>query len=384
MPENAVDALAAAFARDVGGQPDGVWAAPGRVNLLGEHTDYNDGFVLPVAVDLACRVAARRRPDGLLRVHSRQAGEAVQVPVDDVAPGRVSGWSAYALGVAWALRQQGVDVPGADLLVDSEVPAGAGLSSSAALECAVGMALCALAGITPDRTQLALAGQRAETDVVGAPVGVMDQIASMHGEAGSAVFLDCRSLEVERVPLPLEQHGLTLLVVDTRVTHAHATGSYAARRRECEEAARVLGVTALRDATAAQVDAAADRLGPDTVRRARHVVTENARVLQAVSALRSGDLAALGPLLAAGQASLRDDFEVSCPELDVAVRAALDAGAAAARMTGGGFGGSVVALVPTAHADAVGELCRQRAARAGAPEPKVRPVQSADGAHRVR
>ena len=384
MPENRADVLAVAFGQAFGAAPDGVWAAPGRVNLLGEHTDYNDGFVLPVAVDLLCRVAARVRDDGVLRVRPRQAGDAAPVALDDVAPGRVRGWSAYALRVAWALRQSGVDVRGADLLVDSDVPSGAGLSSSAALECAVAMALCELAGATLDRTDLALAAQRAETDVVGAPVGVMDQIASMHGDARSAVFLDCRSLEVERVPLPLDEHGLALVVVDTRVTHAHATGGYAARRRECEQAAQLLGVTALRDATLAQVDAGAAQLGSVRLRRARHVVTENARVLSAVAALRAGDLAALGPLLAAGQASLRDDFQVSCPELDLAVEAALDAGAVAARMTGGGFGGSVVVVAPVGRVGAVGDRCRQAAARAGAPHPEVRGVQPADGAHRLR
>jgi galactokinase len=376
--------LADRFAAELGTVPDGVWSAPGRVNLLGEHTDYNDGFVLPAAIDLGCQAAVRRRDDGVLHVRSVQAGDSPAVRLADVAPGDVAGWSAYAVGVAWALREQGLDLPGADVLVDSTVPSGAGLSSSAALECSVGLALCELAGVDIDLTTLALAGQRAERDVVGAPVGVMDQMASVHGAAGSAVFLDCRSLAVERVPLPLADRDLTLLVVDTRVAHAHATGGYASRRRACEEAAEILSVTALRDATAEQVQAAASELGDERFRRARHIVTENARVLAAVQALRTNDLDALGPLLAAGHASLRDDFEVSCPELDLAVDAALEAGALAARMTGGGFGGSVVAVVPRLQVDDVAEACRQAAVAADAPEPRVRVVVASAGAHRVQ
>jgi galactokinase len=275
-----------------------------------------------------------------------------------------------------------VPVAGADILVDSSVPGGAGLSSSAALECSVGLALAELAGASVDRTALALAGQRAETDVVGAPVGVMDQMASAHGQPDAAVFLDCRSLAVEVVPLALAEQDLTLVVIDTRVTHAHATGGYASRRRACEQAAELLGVRALRDATLEQVEGAADTLGDERFRRARHVVSENARVLAAVGALRAGDLAALGPLLAAGHASLRDDFEVSCPELDLAVEAALAAGAHAARMTGGGFGGSVVAIAPLDHVPAVEDSCRVRAAAAGAPEPQVRAVTASGGARR--
>jgi galactokinase len=235
-----------------------------------------------------------------------------------------------------------------------------------------------------DRTALALAGQRAETDIVGAPVGVMDQLASVYGETDAAVFLDCRSLAVEVVPVPLAEQDLELLVVDSRVTHAHATGGYASRRRACEEAASLLGVEALRDATLQQVDDAADRLGDERHRRARHVVTENARVIEAVRALRAGDLGALGPLLAAGHASLRKDFEVSCPELDLAVTTALDAGAVAARMTGGGFGGSVVAIVPAGRGQAVSEAEAAAAAAHGFPTPQTRTVQLSAGARRLR
>lgn len=372
-----------AFEALTGRKPDGVWAAPGRINLIGEHTDYNDGFVLPVAVDRYCRAAVAARDDGVLRCFSVQRGAGAEVRVDELSAMSVQGWSAYVLGTAWALREAGVPITGADVVVDSNVPGGAGLSSSAALECSVGLALCELAGATVDRTAIALAGQRAETDVVGAPVGVMDQMASMHGCTGSAVLLDCRSLEVRTIALPLAEHDLTLLVLDTGVTHEHATGEYALRRRSCEQAAAVLGVPALRDATPEDVELAAGPLGDENLRRARHVVTENARVLATVDALRRGDVSALGPILAASHASLRDDFEVSVVELDTAVAAALGAGAVAARMTGGGFGGSAVAIVPVSQVAAVAAEVRSAATRAGLRTPDVFEVVATDGARRV-
>jgi galactokinase len=382
--EQRADELAREFTRHVGGEPDGVWTAPGRVNLIGEHTDYNAGFVLPVAIGLSCLVAARRRDDGVLRLRSVQAGAAESVGLDGLAPKQQHGWAAYAAGTAWALQQEGVDVPGADVVLSSDVPSGAGLASSAALECAVGLALVDLAGTPLDRTALALAGQRAEVEVVGAPVGVMDQLVSVHGHAGSAVLIDCRSLDVRAVPLALHRHGLQLVVVDTGVTHAHATGGYGDRRRACEQAAALLGVPALRDATLEQVEAAAQALGEQRRRRARHVVTENQRVVQTVAALERDDVAALGPLLAASHASLRDDFEVSSAELDTAVDAALQGGAVAARMTGGGFGGSVVAVVPSHRVADVETRCVQAAAAAGHPVPVVRRVEPSAGAARLR
>jgi len=312
-----------------------------------------------------------------------QLGKGAQSPVAELVAGVTEGWSAYVLGVAWALREAGVPVPGADVVVDSDVPPGAGLSSSAALECAVGLALCELAGVEVDRTVLALAGQRAENEVVGAPVGIMDQMASVHGRAGSAVLLDCRTREVRTVPLPLAELDLALVVLDTRVTHAHATGGYAARRRACVEAAGVLGVAALRDASLEQVEAAAGELGDERLRRARHVVSENARVLAAVRALETGDVTALGPLMAASHASLRDDFEVSVVELDTAVEAALDAGAVGARLTGGGFGGSAVALVPLDLVPEVAERARAAALSADLRRPDVYVVTPSDGARRL-
>ena len=369
-----------AFTDLVGRSPDGVWAAPGRVNLIGEHTDYNDGFVLPVAIDRTCRASVARRDDGVVRCWSVQLGVGATASVDELSTTPdAPAWSRYVLGVAWALQRAGVPVTGADIVVDSDVPVGAGLSSSAALECSVGLALCDLAGVDLDPTALALAGRRAETDVVGAPVGVMDQMASVHGRPDVAVFLDCRSLDLRRVPLPLRAQGWKILVIDTRVAHANDAGGYADRRRECEQAASALGVVALRDAALADLT----RLDGTLLRRARHVVTENARVLSAVRALEAGDVAALGPLLTASHASLRDDFEVSVVELDTAVAAAVDAGALGARMTGGGFGGSAIALVRAEQVADVASAVRTAAADARLRAPDVFEVAAGEGARRI-
>jgi galactokinase len=375
--------VAAAFAERTGRDPDGVWAAPGRVNLIGEHTDYNDGFVLPAAIDRQVLGAAGRREDGRLRLWSLQAGPPADLALAEVGPGRVEGWAAYPAGVAWALGQAGVELGGADLVVDGDVPAGSGLSSSAALECATATALADLHDAGLDRAALAGLARRAENEVVGVPSGVMDQMVSMLGRAGHALFLDTRSLATEQVPLPLEAAGLCLVVIDTRAGHRLVDGAYADRRAACEAAAAVLGVPALRDATPEQVEAAAEALGDPGLRRARHVVTENARVLEAVAWLRAGELDRLGPLLAASHASLRDDYEVSSPELDTAVAAAVDAGAVGARMTGAGFGGSAIAL---ARADLVGRVAERAAeafAAAGFGPPEVTAVVPSDGARRL-
>ena len=383
MGSDRVGRVAAAFAERTGRDPDGVWAAPGRVNLIGEHTDYNDGFVLPAAIDRLVLVAAGRRPGGRLRLWSLQAGPPADLELAGVGPGRVEGWAAYPAGVAWALGQAGVELGGADLVVDGDVPAGAGLSSSAALECAAATALADLEGAGLDRVTLAGLARRAENEVVGVPSGAMDQMVSMLGRAGHALFLDTRSLDTEQVPLPLEAAGLRLVVIDTRAGHRLVDGAYADRRAACEAAAATLGVSALRDATPEQVEAAADALGEEGLRRARHVVTENARVLEAVRLLRAGELERLGPLLAASHASLRDDYEVSSPELDAAVEAAVAAGAVGARMTGAGFGGSALAL---ARADLVGridEQVRAAFAAAGFGPPAVAAVVPSDGARRL-
>jgi galactokinase len=375
--------LGEAFGARAGRPPDGMWVAPGRVNLIGEHTDYNDGFALPLAVDRHVAVAAARRQDGRLRCWSLQADASADRPLAGLGPGRSRGWAAYPEGVAWALGQAGVEMTGADLVVDSDLPAGAGLSSSAALEIAVALALVDLAGAGLDPVTLAQLAQRAEGEVVGMPCGIMDQLASVAGRAGCAVLLDTRSLEVEPVPLGLEAAGLRLAVIDTAVPRRLVDAPYAERREACRVAADVLGVPALRDATLADVEAAADRLGDPGYRRARHVVTENARVLETADRLRAGRVASIGPLLAASHDSLRHDFEVSCPELDLAVATATAAGAAGARLTGAGFGGCAVALLPgEALGELAGALGRAFAERGYAP-PAVLDIEPAGGARRM-
>jgi galactokinase len=372
------------FVRTFDRRPAGVWSAPGRVNLIGEHTDYNEGFVLPFAIDARTTVAAATRDDGMLRLRSAQqpAGD-VAVRLADLAPGHPGGWASYAAGVVWAFRAAGHDVPGLDLLVDGRVPLGAGLSSSAALECAVAMALDGILALGLDRDRLAVLAQRAENDFVGAPTGMMDQLASLRCTAGHAIFLDTRSLHAEQVPLDVASAGLRLLVADTRVHHDHAEGGYGERRASCERAAGLLGVRALRDVPAADLDAAVARLPDDELRRrVRHVVTEDARVVAAVSALRTGDWATLGALMDASHASLRDDYEVSCEELDVAVAGARAAGALGARMTGGGFGGSAIALVPVGAVGAVGAAVTSAFADRGWAAPVVLEVSPSDGVRR--
>jgi len=383
MGADRVGPVAAAFRERTGRDPEGVWAAPGRVNLIGEHTDYNDGFVLPAAIDRLVLVAAGRRDGGRLRLWSLQAEPPADLELAGIGPGTVGGWAAYPAGVAWALGQAGVELGGADLVVDGDVPAGSGLSSSAALECATATALADLGGADLDRADLAGLARRAENEVVGVPSGVMDQMVSMLGRAGHALFLDTRSLGAEQVPLPLEAAGLCLVVIDTRAGHRLVDGAYADRRAACQAAAAVLGVPALRDATPALLERYATALGDPGLRRARHVVTENARVLAAVELLRAGDLDRLGPLLAASHASLRDDYEVSSPELDTAVEAAVAAGAVGARMTGAGFGGSAIALVETALAGRVADRARDAFAAAGFGPPQVTAVVPSDGARRL-
>ncbi len=380
-----VDAVTDAFAERVGRPPEGVWRAPGRVNLIGEHTDYNDGFVLPVAIDRSVVVAAARRDDGVLRSwSSRDLGDPVSHPVAEVGPGTSSGWSAYVEGMAWALRELGVPVPGADLVVHADLPAGAGLSSSAALEAAVALALTDLAGSPVDRVALALAGQRAETEVVGMPCGIMDQMAVLLARAGHAVFLDTRTRVTELVPFDPAAAGLTLLVIDTRVKHALVGSPYAERRRSCERAAAALDVPALRDATIDDLETAraGGALDEVTFRRARHVVTENDRVLEAVDLLRRGELTSIGPALAGSHRSLRDDYEVSCPELDVAVDAAVAGGAVGARMTGGGFGGSAIAILPTELTAQITTAVHRAFTAENRTDPVVRSVLPSAGAHR--
>ncbi|HEY1321544.1 MAG TPA: galactokinase, partial [Streptosporangiaceae bacterium] len=318
-----------------GGQPEGVWRAPGRANLIGEHTDYNQGWVLPFALDLGVTVAAGRRDDGVLAICSRQApGAPAELPVASLAPGAVTGWAAYAAGVAWALREAGHRLAGgAGLAFDSDLPQGAGLSSSAALECATALALAELYRLDLPRPELATLTWRAENDFVGVPSGIMDQSASLLSKDGHALLLDCRSGETAAVPLDPAATGLALTIIDTGARHDLGDGRYAERRSECDRAAALLGVGSLRDVTS--LAAVAGLANPVLRRRARHVITENRRVKETVALLSGGDMAGVGALLHASHVSLRDDFEVSWPEADVAVDAAEAAGALGARMMGG-------------------------------------------------
>ncbi|MGZ8749602.1 MAG: galactokinase [Pseudonocardia sp.] len=377
--------VATGFAEAFGGKPEGRWWAPGRVNLIGEHTDYNDGFVLPLALAQGVAAAARVADEPVLRVRSAQLGATVEVPLATIAPGVPAGWAGYVAGVAWALREAGCDVPGLDVVVDGDIPVGAGLSSSAALECAVAVAWNDLGGLGLSLDELAAAARRAENDVVGAPTGVMDQMASLHGRAGHLVFLDTRSLAVEPVPFDPSSAGLALLVIDSKAPHALVEGEYAERRRSCEQAAAILGVPALRDITVGDLDAALTRLDDDLLRRrVRHVVTENARVLEVVGALRAGDdPRTIGPALTASHASMRDDFEITVPEIDTAATAALDAGAHGARMTGGGFGGCVLALVDTDAVEPVVRAVEAAYDAAGFRPPVAFLATAADGARRL-
>ncbi|MCX5276427.1 galactokinase [Streptomyces virginiae] len=373
-----------AFRRIYGAYPDGVWAAPGRVNLIGEHTDYNDGFALPIAIPQHTLVAARRRQDGRLRLHSAQGdGPVIDLHVERLTPGAVTTWGAYPAGVVWALREAGHRPGGADLHIDSTVPTGAGLSSSAALECAVAFAYNDLYGLNLSAPALALIGQRAENGFAGVPCGAMDQLASACCAAGSALHLDIRAGAHEQVPFAPETQGMSLLVVDTRVKHDLGDGAYAALRAGCEQAARLLGLVALRDLTPADLHGAAAVLPAHLVPLVRHVVTENARVTDAVVRLRAGHLAALGPILTAGHASLRDDFRISCPESDLVVDTALAYGALGARMTGGGFGGSVIVLAEEDRVEAIGAAVTTAFRTAGYQAPHLFPVSPAVGARRI-
>jgi galactokinase len=333
-----------------------VWFAPGRANLMGEHTDYNDGFVLPFALAQGVTATAAPRADGLLALRSKQKpGDPVTVALAALAPGSVTGWAAYPAGVAWALGAAGFDIAGASISIDSDLPVGAGVSSSAALECSVALALCSLSGLSVPREQLALIAKRAENEFVGAPTGIIDQSAALLCQEGHAMLLDCGTLARTQVPFRPSAAGAVALIIDTGVTHALVSGEYAARRAECEEAARLLGVPALGAVTDADaVEALAD---PVLRRRARHVITDSARARAIASALQRGGAGStdayraatyryVGTLLTEGHVSLRDDFEVSWPQADAAVDVAIGSGAYGAKMIGGGFGGSVLALIP--------------------------------------
>ncbi|MEU0204810.1 galactokinase [Streptomyces canus] len=374
------------FVELYGTEPEGVWSAPGRVNLIGEHTDYNDGFVMPFALPHTAVAAVSKREDGVLRLHSADVeGGVVELRLDDLAPESDRDWTAYPAGVVWALREAGHPVTGADVHLASTVPAGAGLSSSAALEVVVALALNDLFDLGLQRWQLARLCQRAENVYVGAPTGIMDQTASACCESGHALFLDTRDLSQNQIPFDLAAEGMVLLVVDTRVKHSHSEGEYGKRRAGCERGAALLGVDALRDIPYGELDAALERLGDDeeAVRLVRHIVTEDERVEKTVALLGSGETRAIGPVLVAGHASLRDDFRISCPELDLVVDTALASGALGARMTGGGFGGSAIVLAEAADVEPLTKAVQEAFAAADFTAPRVFEAVPSAGARRL-
>mgnify|MGYP001044141898 CR=1 FL=1 len=353
------------------------YAAPGRINLIGEHTDYNRGLALPIA--LPNRTVASFEPDTTeqLVVRSDHAPEPVTIP-PRTRPGEVTGWAAYVAGVVWALREAGVAAPGGRLTITSDLPVGAGLASSAALECAVLGALLTAAGRDLDPLRRARLAQRAENGYVGAPTGLMDQLAALTGRAGHALLIDFDALTVHPVRFDPEAHGVALLVIDSHTRHRHADGGYADRRAACERAAADLGVASLR--AVPDLAALARVADPDDARRARHVVTENQRVRDVVAALEDADFVAAGRILTEAHVSMRDDFATSTDHIDRIVDAAVDAGALGARMTGGGFGGCVVALVPVGRIAAVDAAVRAAVAHAGGPAPTVTRTHAAAGA----
>jgi galactokinase len=375
-----------AFRRTYGREPR-LFRAPGRVNLIGEHTDYNDGFVLPVALDRATVAAAAARPDRRLRARSADQGEPGEIDLAGPPTPRRGHWLDYVEGTARVLEERFGPLPGADLLVMGDVPLGAGLSSSASLEMAVATALTSLAGWTLDRPAIARAGQEAEHRFVGTRCGIMDQLVSMLGRLGHALLIDCRSLQTRAVPLPADR--ACLLVFDSGVRHRHASGEYNVRRSQCEQAVERLGavlpgIRALRDVTPDQLARHAGALPEPLLRRARHVVGEIDRTVQAASALSQGDLAGFGRLMFASHRSLRDDYEVSVAELDALVAAAADApGMLGARMTGGGFGGCAVALVESGQVEAAAGTIATEFARRFGRTPEWFLTGAADGAGEI-
>lgn len=353
------------------------YAAPGRINLIGEHTDYNLGFALPIA--LPQRTVVTFTPDrtDAITVRSDRADGSVRIPLGTV-PGDVNGWAGYVAGVVWALREAGHPVAGGAMSVTSDVEMGSGLSSSAALECAVLGAITSATGTHVDAKQQAKLAQRAENDYVGAPTGLLDQLASLFGEPSTALLIDFRDLTVEPVSFDPDGHGVALLLIDSRARHRHAGGDYAARRASCERAASDLGASSLREVQ--NPSALVAVTDPVDARRAHHVLTENQRVLDCVAALVDSDFAEAGRIFTSSHVSMRDDFEVTTEHIDLIAETAAGAGALGARMTGGGFGGCVIALVPTERAKAVGAAVRQAVRDGGYEEPLITRTRAAAGA----
>jgi galactokinase len=367
------------FREQFGYEPTGVWSAPGRANLIGEHTDYNNGFVLPFGIDRRTYVALGIRSDQKSVVASSFSPEVVEVQLAEEKPENLD-WALYPLGVAWVMRQH--QKAGFDVFIHSDVPVGAGLSSSAAVECAMALALNDVWDAGKSAIELALIGQRAENEVVGAPTGIMDQTASMLARADGAVLIDCKSLETTQIDLGLDEKGLVVAVIDTQVSHRHSDGGYRSRREACEKGAAIMGAESLRELSINDLEKAKSLMDDVTFRRVRHVVTENQRVLQTVSALADARMDELGELLLASHASMRDDFEISIPELDLAVETAMATGAVGSRMTGGGFGGAAIAIINKAKLAELDENVKSAFESAGFAEPRVFAVSPSQGARK--
>ena len=356
-----------AFTELFGKRAEVIAEAPGRVNLIGEHIDYSEGFVLPFAIADRTYALISRNSDGLVRIASQQRKNRIfTIDIKDVKPGSAGEWEKYVLGVIWTL---GVN-DGVDILVDGHVPSGAGLSSSAALECSVAVGLNLLFNLNLSLEDLARATQKAENDYVGMPCGIMDQSVSLMGREGSALLLDCRDLSTESVPFDVASAGLELLIIDTQAHHALVDGGYAERRASCEAVATQFGIPSMRYLAREVLEARKSEISDTEYIRARHAVTEIARVQEAVKALRANDFTTLGRLINESHISLRDDYTVSCPELDVAVEASLSAGALGARMVGGGFGGSAIALINASSIESVKESIRNAYAERGFKAPR--------------
>lgn len=368
------------FTETFGYSPTGVWSAPGRANLIGEHTDYNEGFVLPFGINRRTYASVSLRSDRTCRVASDIDGKSYQFELGQKPEGL--DWALYPLGVAWAMSEYADS--GFDCFFTSDVPVGAGLSSSAAIECAIATALNELWEAGRTKQELALLCQKAENQVVGAPTGIMDQTASMLAQPDSAVLLDCQSLEAKSVRLGLAEKGLLVAVIDTRVAHRHSDGGYRVRRESCERGAEKMGVSSLRGLSAEDLPKAETVLDDVDFRRVRHIVTENDRVLATVKALANGNLPEFGSLLLASHASMRDDFEISIEELDLAVEVAMQTGAVGSRMTGGGFGGAAIAVIDHGLLEALAENCKAAFKDKGYLEPRVFAVEPSEGARRDR
>jgi len=355
------------------------YAAPGRINLIGEHTDYNLGFALPIALPQRTMVTFAPDRSDAITAYSNRAQGVVRFPLATV-PGQVTGWAAYLAGVVWSLRQTGQPIPGGTMSITSDVEMGSGLSSSAALECAVLGAIATAAGMRIDAKEQARMAQRAENEYVGAPTGLLDQLASLFGEPSTALLIDFRDLSVVPVGFDPAASGVALLLIDSRARHQHVGGEYAVRRKSCERAAADLQGSSLReiwDRGRADLDAVQSTID---ARRARHVLTENGRVLDFVAAIRDSNFVEAGQIFTHSHVSMRDDFQITTEHIDLIADTAVRAGAFGARMTGGGFGGCVIALVPDGRADAVAEEVRRTVLAAGHPRPIITRTRAAEGA----